>query len=382
LEEIEDNTADVTQKLQTLRGEARAARMLRDWTKLQQALDRWQHAFASEGRLPPAHGAMELLKYEAHYNSKLTYGSLPASISTCLTSQAAGLEHRLSAATLAMIRADNDGDCATACSIFEAVRELHPTSKRERVAWLTTNAIFHASFGDLTQTPGLLHQWAAEVLTIAQPACRAQHVRRACFGLARYGDPAYARQLLIQCLETFERLELTSQSSFCIEELGLLALWSGEYEEAAHWIDKAQEVQLAGGDSFCRAVEYELRVLLAFEAQNTVYLPTVEMPDEVTAALSRSKRGRQSVLTLSLAHRIVGSDGSDVESLVAQLLDLHLEMKSRGFQDQIVEVLVAAMTATGRSEAVNALLRDYVPSRREIRTLPKTLQQLVNSRCL
>jgi hypothetical protein len=323
------------------RRDKRAGRMLRDWTKVDQAIQRWYTEFTAEGRLPPSHGGMELLGYEAHYNRQSTYGSLPATIADCVQSSTATVRHKLAAATLSMIRADNEGDISTARQVFGAVEHLQPGSKSERVAWLTTAAIYHAAFGDLQRTPGVLGQLASECLSIVQPASRAHHVRRACFGLARYGDPLYARRLLRQCLDTFDRLGLATQSALCIEELGLLAQWSGDVDEQIEWIAKANAVRQQTSDAFCLAVEYELRMLLAFETQDVSYLPTFDMPADVTTALSRSKRGRQSVLALEvLGHVLRGTHGT-LDSALLQMKALHVRMKNRGYQDQIVAALVA-----------------------------------------
>lgn len=377
LEDIEAYSADPAQRLLILRGQARAARTLRDWAKIDGILERWRNVFAAERRPAPVHCTMELIQYESNYNSNATYGYLPESIGACLT-ESASVAHRLAAATLSMIRADNFGDVHAAERVFKAVRDVAPTSKKERLAWLTTNAVYHAAFGDLAQAPEILRQLATEGLALRQPASRAHHVRRACFGLARYGDPDYARDLLLHCLDTFNRLQLRTQSSLCIEELGLIALWSGQYDDALSWVAKVNAVQQQAPDAFSRAVEYELRVLLAFETEDASYLPSFEMPDDVKAAISRSTRGRQSVLALTLAHKALLSELQTADEVLRELTALHHAMKCRGYQDAIVASLAHSLFAIGRRGDGVDLLRDYVTvSRRELRPLPNRLRRLL-----
>jgi hypothetical protein len=381
LEDIELKAVDTAETMRALLGQARAAKTLRDWGKIQQVAHRWRGAFSRQGQLPPTHSTIELLEFEAHYNCPSTHGALPDSISECLKSPAASLTHKLSAASLAMIRADNDGDALVAGQVFECVLPLRPETSSERVAWLTTSVVYHAAFGDLKRTPELLHALATEGLSISQPALRAHHIRRAGFGLARYGDPLFARQLLMQSLETFDRLCLAKQSTLCVEELGLLALYSGEFDETLHWIAKAHSLEVQTADPLCRAVEYELRVLLAFETNDDRFLPTFQLPEEVAAAFSRSKRGRQAVLSVETAHRLFQPRGTEFDSAVAELLDLHWALQARGYQDQAVQVLGAAIHSQGEQQRATQLVADYVNiARREIRPVPLRLQELVDVR--
>lgn len=378
LEDIESKAVDASETVPALLGQARAAKTLRDWNKVQQIAQRWRGTFLRQGHLPPRHSTVELLDFEAYYNSPTTHGALPDSISECLTAATASAAHKLSAASLSMIRADNDGNALVAGEVFQAVFQLRPETTSQRVAWLTTNAVYHAAFGELTQTPALLLSLAAEGLSIAQPALRAHHVRRAGFGLARYGDVVYAHQLLVQSLDTFDRLCLTKQATLCIEELGLLALRSGEFEETLHWIAKAQSLEAESGDRLCRAVEYELRVLLALETDDDRHLPTFQLPEEVAAAFSRSKRGRQAVLSVEIAHQLFQSKRPEFDLAVAQLLELHRALRNRGYQDQIVQVLAAAISSQGDAKMAAELVGDYVNhSRREIRPIPPRLQHAI-----
>src|SRR5687767_2590575 len=128
LEDVELKAVDIQQTLIALQGQARAARTLRDWNKVQRVLCRWNSAYAKEGRNPPEHSAMELLAYEAHY-WQAGNEPPPLEISKCVRSSTAKPGHRLSAAVLSMIRADNDGDGETAHQVFDAVKLLRPLSK-------------------------------------------------------------------------------------------------------------------------------------------------------------------------------------------------------------------------------------------------------------
>ena len=377
LEGLEGSALTSRGRLVTLRGQARAARMLRDWPKVQQVVQRWNQVFGSLGRAAPGHCSMELLAFEAHYHDKVTFGYLPPAIADCLCHSEASVTHKLAAAALSMIRADNEGDEETAKRIFAATAGLRPTSKRDRIAWLTTQAVYHATFGKLDQTPDILSQLATEALTIRHPATRAIHVRQACFGLARYGDSATARELLIECLETFERLELRPQALLCLEELGLLELRVGNFDNVPNWASRAHAITIATNETFGIAIEYELRMLLAFERNDCSMIPDFELPRDVSDAVSRSKRGRQTVLTLKLTNSLLRNQLADVKDDLEALQLLHSELKDRGYQDHVVAALGRAMLASGENARAAVLIADYELSRRELRDPPASLKTLI-----
>jgi hypothetical protein len=378
LEDIERMQLTARERLSLLRRQAKAARVLRDWPRLCVIVQKWKDCFIEQGRLPAAHSWMELLDYEAQYNNKETFGDLRSSISQCLSSANASPNHRLAAAELAMIRADHEGDEVSAHQVMQAITGLNAESTRARIAWLTTNAIFHASFGDLTKAPGFLEELRAEALTISDPAQRGILLRRACFGIARYGDPLQAQQLLLKCLATFEQLNLETQALFCMEELGNLALWSSDYSDVVKWATRAESIQSATGESFGSAVAYELRTMLAFEADDPAYLPEFKIPGDVSAAITRFKRGRAEVLSMIVAERLMRRDLSNLEPHFGELLEIFRELRNKGTQDQVASVLGATLLTVGEGERAAALLHEYMKnSRREIRSPSRRLTSLV-----
>jgi DNA-binding SARP family transcriptional activator len=377
LQDIEQTLVDSGYRAVTLRLQARAARMLRDWPTVEKVIGMWRDCFLSEGRLPPAHCGMELLGFEAQYNGYATFGHMPIEIETCVTSLHASVAHRLMAAALSMIKADNEFDALAASRIYDAVKHLRPGSKRERIAWLTTQAVYHTSFGELQQAPSILRQLASEALSLAHPASRAFHVRRASFGLARYDNPEYAGDLLLQCLEIFDRLDLRTQALFCIEELGSIALWRGNTSEVLNWAERIRSAQNYSDVILARAIEYELRMLVAFETENPALMPSFPLSQDFSAALSRSKRGKQTLLTLALAEHLLRRDLPAVERSLKPLLDLFVETKTRGNQDQAAAIITNAMISLGRSHEAALLMSDYMLSaRRELRAPSQHLQTL------
>jgi hypothetical protein len=377
LADVDKPTTALDQRLTAVRGKARAYRMLRDWEGVSDAVANWRSLHASSGRLPARHTRMELLSFETYFYRAETFGSLPNEVHNCISSATASIRHRLAAATLAMIAADNHGDEAIATLTFRAVQDIEPTTTAERIDRLTTDAVFHAGFGQLDLAPSLLRDLVAEAQSLSQPASRAAHVRRACFGIARYDDPAYARELLLETLETFERLRLWSQAIVCIEDLGALAIATAEYDDAYRWIQKAKDMRSLGNDLFCASVEYELRVVLAFERMDLTALPDFSLPLKVSEAFLRPARSRQVHFALRAAQMIVAEDRAPLELALSELEALHDRMKRRGYQDFTTAVLATGLAELGRDGAATMVLSTYLQQdRRERVSLPPALVRI------
>jgi hypothetical protein len=319
---------------------------------------------------------MELLEFEIEYNQPDTFGTVPRSVHECIASSAASSRHRLAAATLAMISADNHGDENTATAVFQAVQRIEPRTKAERIYRSTTDAIFHSGFGNLDLARRLLHDLVTEAQTVPHPAARAAHIRRASFGIARYDSASYAGELLSTSLTTFEKLGLWTQAVLCVEDLGTIAIAGGRYDEARHWIARADEMKTLGNDVFSASVEYELRVLLAFETMDSSVLPQSSLPAEVSEAFLRPARSRQTHFALLGARMIVAENYTMLESVVAELRVLHERMKRRGYQDHTTAVLSKGLCQLGRADDAAAVMSEYLRTdRRERVQLPHSLKR-------
>jgi DNA-binding SARP family transcriptional activator len=308
LEEIHTRAEMASDRIRALRGQARAFQILRDWPSLQRVIKAWHVEQSKMTGIKVHHCSMELLSFEAHYNAKETHGSLPDGVMACVGASDATARHRLAAATLAMIRADNDGDEECATQIFKRIADLTPRTRGERIAWLTSSAIFHAAFGEIRRTPELLLQLLESAQGISQPALRSHYVRRACFGIARYGDPGVATNNLRSCLELSQQLRLPTHEVWCVEELGFLALRDGNVTDSLNWIDQARRISASSGEQVAIAIEFELRVLLAVDQQDKNYLPAFDFPIDVADAYYHSRRGRQSVLALNVLKSVMSGD--------------------------------------------------------------------------
>jgi hypothetical protein len=164
-----------------------------------------------------------------------------------------------------------------------------------------------------------------------------------------------------------------------LEELGLLELRAGSFDLVAKWATRARAITDGTNESFGRAIEYELRMLLAFESDDSSMIPDFELPHDFSDAVSRSKRGRQTVLTLSLTNNLLRNRMDVVKKDLEALLLLHSELRNRGYQDQIVSALGTAMLALGDYSRAARLVTEYELSRRELHDPPESLKILMKN---
>ena len=376
LTDVESKAADVSDRVRALRGQAIATRMLREWNVLGSILDRWRRAHAEAGGVLPTHSAMELLAFEAHFYCETTFCTLPPRIVGCVQSKAASVGHRLGAAALALIHADNHGDEAKARLIHNAVRELRPKSHRQHIDYLTIDAVFQASFGDVSRLPSTLADLVEITRRVKHPVLRAVLLRRTAWGLCRFAPRWLAREVLGEALAVFERLELQAQATYCLEHLSIIDLQEQDYEAVERNLAKLCEVGTAWPTFYAHAVEYEIRVRLAFETRSPKPLGEFEVKSGMLTPFSKAPRARLNVEALELGKLVVLNTTSSLEKCITLVQELHSRLKNRCDQDFVVAALTSALSKTDRAREGARLLEDYLANHRRERAflLPSLLR--------
>jgi DNA-binding SARP family transcriptional activator/tetratricopeptide (TPR) repeat protein len=345
-------------------GQAKAARILRDWGQLQQVISSWRELRRKVGAHLPAHSSMELMSHEAQFYSETTLGSLPASIGECVSSRTATLRHRLGAATLALIRADNQGDLNGAHDVYEEAKRLEPTNDRERIEYLTLSAVFHASFGDVSRMPELLIDLVELTRRIQQPAVRALLLRRASWGICRFAPRTLAREVLEETIQVFERLSLPTQLTHCLEHVSTMDLHDSNFGSVETTISRIQELSSVDSNFYVRAVEYELRVRLAFETRSAEPLSGFEVPQDALAPLRLTARGRLTLAALELGDRLLRGSDVEVRDSLLTVNELKPILQNRCDQDFVNAAVARALLRLNAGEEASRVLREYLTKHR------------------
>ncbi len=366
LQDAENRAAEDMDRLNALNGQAKAARMLRDWDHLRTILAKWRQSHIAAGLALSTHTSMELLGFEAHFYSAETFCTLPPTIANCVVSTTSSPRHRLAAAALALIQADNHGDESSARLIYDAVRELVPSTDRQRIDFLTIAAVFHASFGDVKRVPSLLVDLVELTRRVHNPAVRAILLRRAAWGLCRFGPRALAREVLHQAISVFERLSLAGQLTYCLEHLCIMDLQESEYPSVERNLLRIRELGAEAPGFYAHAVEYEIRVRLAFETNSFIPLAGFDVLRAAFVPFMRAPRTRLNIAALELGEHLVRGGAAPIEPSLTVVQQLHPQLRNRCDQDFVVAVMARALSVLGRTAEALSEINDYFArSRRE-----------------
>lgn len=373
--DVEKETSELSYRRRSLEGQARAARMLREWEELQSIVARWQEWLGSTNAVPPVHSSMELLSFEAHFYQASTLCTLPKRIDKCVVSQTSSTGHRLAAAALALIQADNCGDEAGARFIYNAIRDLRPLTHRQQIDYLTIGAVFHSSFGEPSQVPALLSDLVELTRRLQQPVLRADLMRRAAWGLVRFSSRALARDVLQEAISVFERLRLPGQLAHCLEHVCIIDLHEGDFDAVSSSLGKIRDVNSQTSGFYAVAVEYEIRVFLAFELGSVTPLDGFVPSRTAFDPLRKGTRSGLKIAALELGEDLVR--GTPFAESFESVDLLHRRFRSRCDQDFVVAVLVEALRRFGRRDEAASRLTDYLlHQRREMSSLlPSLIRQ-------
>lgn len=377
LQEVETTALEASDRLRSIGGQAQAARMLRDWSEVKRVLGRWRTVRLETGLPRPTHSADELIGFEAHFYCAETFCTLPDSVISCITSATASVRHRLAAATLALIHADNHGDESTANSIHNAVRDLVPTTHRQRIDRMTIDAVFHASFGDSRRLPTILSDLVELTRRIQHPVLRATLLRRAAWGLCRFGPRDLARGVLQEAISVFDRLSLHNQLTYCIEHVCLMDLQESKYSSAEKSICRMKDIGAEWPSFYAHAVEYELRVRFDFEHWSVNALDGFSVQESALAPLRRAPRTRLNITALELAHQLLLGSPESIEEKLCATQAQYTALRDRCDQDFVVAAMARALRELNRKVETAALIHEYLFSaRREADFLLPSLVRL------
>jgi hypothetical protein len=366
LTEAERNSTNANDRARALVGQAKAARMLQDWELLRVVITAWKELRRNSGAPFATHSFMELLSFEAQFHGESTFCSLPKDVMECVKSRSASLQHRLAVATLALIHADNQGDAATARLVYDDVSRLQPASLRQRIEFLTISAIFHASFGDPSQLSVILSDLVDLTRRVRQPVVRASLLRRASWGICRFAPRRLARDVLQEAILVFERLSLPAQLTHCLEHLSLIDLQDADYASVERVLAKVQELWAKTPTFYSQALEYQIRVRLAFETQSRFALEGYSVPYDALMPFRLFARGRLSIAALELGDQLVRGSNSEVQTFLKKVEDLKPALHVRCDQDFVHAVMGAALVRLGDRLKATRLISEYlVHARRE-----------------
>ncbi len=349
-----------------------------------QLADRWEEVAAIVAQIKrsplgsPAPLAIqmevELLQLEAGWHTGRPFaGLLPAAL-RCAREPGLDQRHRLRAAALALVLADNLCSPQDVHEIYESLAYEVPTSEAVWRAWHYLRMVYHAAFGVLGEVPSAARDLLNAAAENGNPAALSRCLRHASIALSIAGSLSEAIESAEHAFEIATSSELTNAAAASATTLASLHLRLDRTDEAQRWHQRAIRGGATSTSPMARTVQLGVGARLAIEAGD--YPNARSLIAEIQRIVANAGSVRADVelaalrseLALKEEHR--GLSSSELNHLER----LHLRARAFSGHDYFVRVLVDSLRERGLAERAGDLAGEYLSRyRREATEPPSSL---------
>jgi hypothetical protein len=164
-----------------------------------------------------------------------------------------------------------------------------------------------------------------------------------------------------------------------LEHLCVVDLQEAHYDAVQQTVARIHEMVQIAPTFYSRAIEYELRVHLAFETQSLDVLAQFKVPSDALEPFRHAARSQLNVAAVELGDCVMRGSDAEVEAALAAINRLQPAFRGRCDQDFVTAVMTAALRRLGRHAEATHLLSDYLQnSRREPYYLLPSLVRLAS----
>ena len=342
---------------------------------------RWARAAEVAGELvSQGHTSLELLTHEIAWRSGAPLSRLLDRIRSCVMEAGVNSTHRVRAAGLGMICADNMLDLKAGREIFSAVAQDLEAPDLSAFEKAYCSMVYAASFGDMsTAAPAA---WAVynAALSLDDPFRSVLAIRHAAIALRIAGlvddslgllQEAYERAILKGLGTAARSVALTLEGTY-------LAL--GDFARSDHWASATENSSLADEDSVATTQHLAFQARLALLRRQ--YAAAELLLDQAKAVLRDNGSLRAKMFSYALGIRIKQESRHCAidENELGQLVRWHLHARDMGGHDVVMEALYAALRDHSPHEAHHYFEQYVSRFRRERDPISYSLALLVGER--
>jgi hypothetical protein len=279
---------------------------------------------------------------------------------TCIRAEHATTEHRLNAATVAMIAAYGESDASAASQLIAAAASIVPHTVAERIHALRTKLIFEFEFGDL----GVAANLADEYLLLARlgpPNRLSQAMRLSTYPHRIIGNWTIVRERLSEALAIAEEQRRLSDEAQALHALAVTEADALNYGKAMRL-----GLRLLSVVRRCPpALNPPMRLDIANIASMVGDLGLAEEQLRAVDGAVLNVHGRCDQLATGVFTRVMAGSICDPIAL-EELSSLNDQLRDRPGQEISTVALATGSHQHGKTEAAIALVNDYVnKTRRE-----------------
>jgi hypothetical protein len=369
------------------------ARWLREVIALAAAQRHWGEVLARAKeykevaqKLPqpqPVHTDTELHECNAILRANPSMGLLPKRLFSCIKSPDAAERHRLEAALLILMKADNDGEEVIASETLRHLESI-PARGRNAVVANKCKLIYHAGFGSADTARRIADRLVEQATRNIDILARLRCLRYACEAYNIVGDLTRAYDAALRSLALADELGIGAHRYLCLEHLCTTALHQHDYDSALEWLQALRRQDDQANDLYYLMVVYFLEVRLAFELNEPSVLTRPDLRARLLDALPTIQvlRPAQGILAAVVAHSLLVEKEPIAPDLLKRLHDAQQKLQKWGRQDFPTTVLVATYRRAGLEHAARTVLEGYLKYRRELpacHPYPESLQRSARS---
>jgi hypothetical protein len=327
------------------------------WHKASVALDELHAVERAADPLADRHSDSELTLFEARWRTDADLPTLLAEVEGCAVGANAGIEHRLRAASMALVFADNLCDEAAARRLHLLVSSLPERWRADRRAALHCDIVFHSVYGDLDVAIEAGRQLIALEREDGSPIQLARALRHAAMPLRYSGEHDAAVLQLVEAYQLATRYRLASAARNAADTLATLNLHIGDLDAAETWLERGCEWLESAEESVAQTslARVRMRIAIARHDRADPSDSDLRLDDPVT----------RRCLEASALWALCGSGLPTDTVYVERFWRLYLKGRHLGGQDLSTAGFVHLYRRSGKGAAAQALLNQYLQVRRE-----------------
>lgn len=281
-------------------------------------------------------------------------------LQTCVVSHTASHEHRVRAATLALMLADNLCTTDGTQAIYDGVSTYLHSDDVEAPTRHLFEMVYACSFGDASQAGGFADKLVESTRGDSNIAMLSRVLRRASRAYSVAGMIASAEKVTLEAFRLAEQARLENGAAAAAGRLIEIYTMAGNAEEAERWHKTATTRRAAWAGQVDKTILTGCGAKLALrrgdfdEAERLIELAYSMF--ETSASLRHTAEICALRIHLALARDRGSLQTKQVEDMVA----LHERTRAFVSHDYAALATFAALSATGQADRAGAYARDYL----------------------
>jgi hypothetical protein len=357
-----------TDRISILREYTFALRLAGQWERLLQILATLQRLETNHDPLATTHTPEELVTLEASLRTLRFLPGLLVRAEQCLGDRNAASDHRIEAASLGLLFADNSFDALAIERIYAKVQPILADADHDRRTHLRIDAIYHHAVGDVTKAAAATDEWIRLERRLGDVARLSRALRNATIPYRTVGlvEKAFAHG--IESYQLSVENQLASSAANSADTLATLNLTVGDLENSRLWIERAQfwssRLEEKCVDDSVRRVGVRLALI---EGRYDDALDGTR-PEVDSAANDSVARSRLEAYALLTAVYCATAKLNLVEQIIGEFAVLYRRARVFHGQDFATSALITAHLLLGRADDARSLADRYVSAHRRERS--------------